>query len=180
MAAVEARTVSGRTVVVWGLALTAVVVIGGAVAGPPLRDRVRQEQRPRTLREPIATGTLAGSVWEAVVHFDGADNCVELRYREQVVDRSCAEPDAGRPLQDVRIASPGEGVQVVMGVTAETVPRVRVEPRGARAIELAVEAADLGFPVGFFATELPAGGDVDRVVAVDARDVELGVAQPGG
>ncbi len=176
----EGRTLSGRALVVVGVAAAVVFGVGGAAVAPALQERVRQEQHPRTLREPIDSGTLDGQVWEAVARFDGSDNCVELRYRAEVVERACAAADTGEPLQGVRGVALGDDLVVLIGVAAESVGEVVVEPTAGAPVTAPVRADELGFPVGFFATELPAGTKPDRVVALDADGDEIAAVRPGG
>jgi hypothetical protein len=146
------RTVSGRSLVIGALVVTAAVTAAALVFGPGLRDKVLQEQRPRTLREPIATGTYDGEVWEAVGRFDGTANCVELRYVGKVLDRAC---DSG-PHQVVT-QLPSDGPTIVYGVAPEDRETMAVPLEGADDLSLPVQAGELGFPVGFWAGEVPAG-----------------------
>ena len=152
MDAPEPRTVSGRKLVVISLAVIAVITLVGVVYGPSLREDVRQDTRPRTLREPVATGTYDGQVWETVVRFDGTANCVELRYRSEVLDRAC---DTGPQSQATRIGD--DGPTVAYGVAPEGVEDFDVELADGTSVNVPVRAGELGFPVGFWSAELPEG-----------------------
>ena len=149
------RTVSGRWMIVWLLALVTVVTAAAVALGPGLRERVLQEERPRTLREPIATGMYDGHPWEAGGRYDGTANCVELRYRSDVLGRAC---DTGPALQTTRVGS--DGPTVAYGTAAETATRMRLTLDDGRTVDAAVGAGDLGFPVGLWAAEVPAGSTV--------------------
>ena len=153
------RTVSGRALIVVSLIVIAVIIAVGLIFGPTLRDEVRQTQVPRTLREPIATGTWGGEVWEAVGRFDGEANCVELRFRGKVHAKAC---DTGPRAMVAEV--PGQG-RVAMGVAPEERQEVTVRLVGADDVSVPVVAGDLGFPVGFWAVEVPAGatGDYEKV-----------------
>lgn len=155
-------TVSGRKLVTIGLAVTAVVIAAGLIWGPSLREQVRQETGPRTLREPVASGTYEGQVWEAVGRYDGTGNCVELRYKDQVVDRAC---DIGPTQAQSKL--PPEGPVVVYGVAAEEQTSVTLVLDDGTEVEAPAVAGDLGFPVSFWATALPDGRHVDRTDAQD-------------
>lgn len=147
------RTVSGRAIVAGGLVVVAIVTAIGVLFGPGLREQVRQEQRPRTLREPIASGTAGGQVWEAVGRYDGTANCVELRHGGEVVDRAC---DTGPQLQTTTL----DGVTVVYGVAPESTPDKNLLLDNGQTLVTPVVAGELGFPVGFWAVELPEGTEV--------------------
>lgn len=152
------RTISGRSLVVWGLAVAVVVTAISIVFGPGLREQVRQEQGPRTLREPVATGTYEGQVWEAVGRFDGTANCVELRYLGDVLGRAC---DAGEPPQTTT-ALADDGPQVAYGIAAEDAAQVTLTLDDGATVTAPVRAGELGFPVGFWAAELPPGASVSE------------------
>ena len=147
------RSVSGRKLVTVALVVIVLVTAASAVFGPALRDRVRDEQRPRTLREPIATGEHQGQVWEAVGRFDGEANCVELRYAGEVLDRAC---DAGAPRMRATKLADG-GPTVAYGVAPDGAEDYDVPLAGGDTVNVPVAAGDLGFPVGFWATLLPEG-----------------------
>lgn len=137
---------------VGGLIVTALVVAGGVVLGPPLREDVRQTDVPRTLREPVAAGQHDGQVWEAVGRYDGAANCVELRFGGETLHRAC---DAGD-----RVASrqlPPDGPAIAYGVAPDDQTDVTVVLDDGEEITTATVAGDLGFPVSFWAVELPVG-----------------------
>lgn len=158
------RTFSGTKLVVIGLAFAFLVVGTGVVFGPSLRDRVRQETHPRTLREPIADGRSAtGEPWEAVARYDGADNCVELRFAGGVLDRACDVP-GDEPVRDITVTQVPDGPLVGYGVADEDVAAVNVVLEAGTTITVPVKAGELGFPVGFWATELPAGERIYEVV----------------
>jgi hypothetical protein len=156
------RTISGRALVVAGMTVTVLVVLGGVFLGPPLRDDVRQLDVPRTLREPIATGQHQGQVWEAVGRYDGAANCVELRYQSETVHRAC---DTGDRAASRRLGP--DGPTIAYGVAPETQPRATVTLDNGEQIVTPVVAGDLGFPVGFWAVELPSGRGM-RTVDVES------------
>lgn len=150
------RTVSGRALVVGGLLVAALVTGASIVFGPALREDVRQEQSPRTLREPIATGTHGGDVWEAIGRYDGTANCVELRFRTRVLGRAC---DAGEePLRTTTL--PDGGPAIAYGIAAETATETTLELDDGSTVSTPVRAGDLGFPVGFWAVQLPPGTQV--------------------
>lgn len=151
------RTVAGRTLVVVGLIVALVVTAASILFGPALRDQVRQEQAPRTLREPVATGLHQGQPWEAVGRFDGVANCVQLRYLSKILDQAC---DTG-PRQLVTTL-PDDGPTIAYGVAPETERSHRVALDNGDVVEAPVTAGDLGFPVGFWATEIPAGTTLER------------------
>lgn len=159
-------TVSGRKLVTIGLAVTAVVIAASLVFGPSLREQVRQETAPRTLREPVASGTYDGQVWEAVGRYDGTGNCVELRFADQVVDRAC---DIG-PAQG-QSQLPPDGPVVVYGVAAEDQTRVTLVLDDGTELAAPAVAGELGFPVSFWAVALPPGRQVDET---DARPAQIG------
>lgn len=147
------RSISGRALVVGALVIVLIITAAAVIFGPALRDAVRQEQHPRTLREPIAAGQHDGQVWEAVGHFDGTANCVELRFRGDVLDRAC---DTGTA--DVAAtALPDGGPTVAYGIAAEDAAQQQVELDSGEVITTPVVAGDLGFPVGFWAVKLPEG-----------------------
>ena len=147
------RSVSGRTLVVVALVVILLVTAFSAIFGPALREQVRNEQRPRTLREPIASGEYNGQIWEAVGHFDGTANCVELRYLGKVLDRAC---DTGaQPVLATALA--GSGPTVAYGIAPEDADTYEVQLDNGDEISVPVMAGDLGFPVGFWAVQLPAG-----------------------
>lgn len=146
------RTVSGRLLIVVGLTVTALVTAASVVWGPGLRDQVRQEQSPRTLREPIATGSYAGGVWEAVGRFDGRANCVELRLGSDILDRAC---DQGPAVKST--ALPDGGPTVAYGVAPEDATQIDVPLTNGEQVTAEVVAGELGFPVSFWAVEIPAG-----------------------
>ena len=149
----DERSVSGRKLVVGAMIAVVLVTAVSVVFGPALRDRVRDEQRPRTLRDPIATGEHGGQVWEAVGRFDGQVNCVELRYAGEVLDRAC-DKDAPRM---TATPIPNGGPTVVYGVAPDNTEDFDVPLEGGGAFNVPVAAGDLGFPVGFWATLLPEG-----------------------
>ena len=159
MEATTERSVSGRRLVLVSLAVIAAVLAAGIVLGPSLRQQVLQEERPRTLREPIATGQHDGQVWEAVGRFDGTANCVELRFRGDVLDRAC---DAGAPQTQVTTL-PDDGPTVVYGIAPETADEHAVALDNGEEMAVPVRAGELGFPVGFWAALVPEG----RTVADD-------------
>lgn len=162
------RSVSGRALVVAGLALVALLLLATAVFGPMLQRQVRQETRPRTLREPIADGRVAGETWEAVARFDGNANCVELRLGSAVVDRACGAV-AGGAVQDTQVTTLEGDATVAYGVAAEDVAAVRLQLAGGGRLSAPVKAAELGFPVGFWAVELGSGARLDSITALDGR-----------
>ena len=147
------RTVSGATLVVVGLVVAVIVTMSAIAFGPGLREEVRQEQAPRTLREPIATGTAGGEVWEAVGRYDGTANCVELRHGGETIDRAC---DTGPKLQTTTL----DEVTVVYGVAPESTPEKNLLLDNGETVVTPVVAGELGFPVGFWAVELPEGTTV--------------------
>ena len=152
------RTVSGRMLVVGGLVAALLVTAVAIVFGPGLREDVRQEQSPRTLREPIATGTHQGDVWEAVGRYDGTANCVELRFRTQVIGRSC---DVGEPPQ-MTTALPDDGPTIAYGIAEETATEATLELDNGTTVTAPVLAGELGFPVGFWAVQLPPDTTVEN------------------
>ena len=152
METVGERSVSGRTLVIAALVVMAAVTATSVVFGPGLREQVRQEQRPRTLREPIASGTHEGQIWEAVGHYDGTANCVELRYRGDVLGKAC---DAGPRV--TATALPSGGPTIAYGVAPESATQHDVRLDDGTSVTTSVTAGDLGFPVGFWAVELPPG-----------------------
>ena len=149
----DERSVSGRKLVIGALVAVALVTAVSVVFGPALRERVRDEQRPRTLRDPIATGEFEGRVWEAVGRFDGEANCVELRYAGEVLDRAC---DVGAPRMTAT-PIPGGGPTVVYGVAPDNSDDFDVPLESGDEFNVPVAAGDLGFPVGFWAALLPEG-----------------------
>jgi hypothetical protein len=152
------RSVSGRSLVIIALAFTAIILAVGVLFGPQLRQAVLQEQRPRTLREPIAAGVHDGQPWEAIGHFDGTKNCVELRYLGEALGRAC-DDDA-----HVQVTTlPQDGPTVAYGVADEEWTRVTVVLDDGEAVAAAAKAGELGFPVSFWATEIPPGTTVDEV-----------------
>ena len=163
------RTISGRALVGFALLVTVLVVLGGLFLGPPLREDVRQLDVPRTLREPIASGQHQGEVWEAVGRYDGAANCVELRYGSETLHRACDVGDrvASRDLGD-------GGPTIAYGVAPETQSTVTVLLDDGERLEAPTVAGDLGFPVSFWAVELPEGR------AMRAADVGDGSGFNGG
>ena len=147
------RSVSGRALVIAGLLFALVITATGVMLGPGLREKVRQDESPRTLREPIAAGIHAGEPWEAIGRFDGTANCVELRYLSDVLDRAC---DAGsEPIQVTDL--PDGGPTVAYGIAPEDEDTFTLDLDTGEQIDVPVRAGELGFPVGFWATELPAG-----------------------
>lgn len=158
------RTISGNWLVIVGLVVTTVFVFGSTVLGPVLREDVQQLTSPRTLREPIETGeTAAGQTWEAVAHFDGKANCLELRYGGKILDRACDDTDAGKPVRDITATHVPDGPVVAYGLAAEGVESVDVVIEAGTTISVPVKAAELGFPVGFWATALPEGESLYNV-----------------
>ncbi|MPZ73402.1 MAG: hypothetical protein GEU74_09250 [Nitriliruptorales bacterium] len=153
------RTVSGRGLIIVGLVVIAAVTVAGVVLGPGLREQVRQEQRPRTLREPVAAGSYAGHPWEAIGHYDGTKNCVELRYRGVELGQAC---DTGPPVQSTRVGA--DGPVVAYGTAPETSSEMAVSLDNGELVRAPVKAGDLGFPVGLWAAEIP--GDA-AVVATE-------------
>lgn len=158
MPTVAERTISGRALVIGAIVLTVLVVLGGVFLGPPLREDVRQLDVPRTLREPVATGQHQGQVWEAVARYDGAANCVELRYGSETLHSAC---DVGDPVAARQI--PPNGPTVAYGVAPETQPSVTVTMDNGTQVVAPTTAGDLGFPVGFWAVELPPGRSLRSV-----------------
>lgn len=150
------RSVSGRKLVTIALAIIVAVTAASVVFGPALRERVRDEQRPRTLRDPIATGEHEGQVWEAVGRFDGEANCVELRYLGEVLDRACDEGTARMTATPL----PNGGPTVAYGVAPDNTDNFDVPLEGGGTFNVPVAAGDLGFPVGFWATLLPKGEEL--------------------
>ena len=144
------RSVSGRAIVVVGLVMAAIVTATAILFGPGLREEVRQEQRPRTLREPVAAGTAGGEVWEAVGRYDGTANCVELRHGGDTIDRAC---DTGPELRSTTL----DDVTVVYGIAPESAPDQTLQLDNGETVVTPVVAGELGFPVGFWAVELPEG-----------------------
>ncbi len=147
------RTVSGRGLVIVGLVVALLVTGASIVFGPGLREDVRQEQSPRTLREPIASGTHQGDAWEAVGRYDGEANCVELRFRSDVLGRAC---DTGDPNQRTT-QLPGDGPTVAYGVASEDATRITLKLDDGTSVTAPVVAGELGFPVGFYGVNLPEG-----------------------
>ena len=158
MEAPAERSVSGRTLVIASLAFVAVIIAVSALFGPELRDAVLQEQRPRTLREPIATGIHGGQPWEAIGHFDGTANCVELQYRAKTLGRACDGDN-----RETVTTLPQGGPTVTYGVAAEDWTRITLTLDDGQTVAAAAKAGELGFPVSFWATEIPAGRAVDEV-----------------
>ena len=157
-------TFSGSKLVVIGLTFCLLVVGTGLVFGPTLRDEVRQETRPRTLREPIAEGRNAtGDAWEAVGRYDGDANCVELRLGDELLDRACDEP-GDEPVRDITVTLVPNGPAVGYGVADENIRAVNVVLEAGTTITVPVKAGELGFPVGFWATPLPDGERIYEVV----------------
>lgn len=152
MVATGERSVSGRALVVSGLVVAALITAAAVVLGPPLREDVRQEERPRTLREPVAAGEHGGETWEAVARYDGTANCVELRYRGEVLGRAC---DVGPT--EASTTLPADGPTIAYGVADETAARTEVVLSDGSTARTDVVAGDLGFPVGFWALQLPPG-----------------------
>ena len=152
METVRERTISGRRLVGWGLGITLLVVLAGVFLGPPLREDVRQTQVPRTLREPIADGIYQGQIWEVVGRYDGTGNCAELRYRGETLHRAC---DIGDQVANRQI--PPDGPVVAYGVAPEEQSAVTLTLDDGATLEVPTAAGDLGFPVAFWAVELPAG-----------------------
>ena len=146
------RTISGRTLVAVALGVTVVVVLAGVLLGPPLREDVLQLDVPRTLREPIAAGQHDGRAWEAVGRYDGSANCVELRYGSRTLHRAC---DTGDRAASRQLAA--DGPTVAYGVAPETQTSVTVTLDDGSDIVTPAAAGDLGFPVAFWAVELPPG-----------------------
>src|SRR5688572_19544718 len=148
MDATAERTVSGRALVVAGLIVAVLTTAVAVVFGPALRDAVRQEQSPRTLREPVAIGSAGGTAWEAVGRFDGTANCVELRANNEILDRAC---DTGPTVQTTELG----GRTIAYGVAAEDATEKALALDNGDEITVAVHAGELGFPVGFWAVQLP-------------------------
>ena len=164
MAEAAERTVSGRTLVAGAGVLLAILLLIEVLFGPTLVDQVRQEQRPRTLREPVAAGEVAGQPWEAVGRFDGTANCVELRYGEAVLDRACTPGGQGEDgVGAVMTTTVPEGPTVVYGTAGEDLPAVEVRLDDGTTLQARVQAGDLGFPVGFWALPVPDGAGVRAV-----------------
>ena len=147
------RSVSGRKLVVGALIVIVAVTAVSVIFGPALRERVRDEQRPRTLREPVATGEHQGQVWEAVGRYDGEANCVELRYAGETLDRAC---DTGAPTMTATTL-PNGGPTVAYGVAPDGTDDFDVPLGSGEDLNVPVAAGDLGFPVGFWAVQLPSG-----------------------
>lgn len=147
------RSVSGRALVITGLVVVAIVTAVGAVFGPGLRQQVLQEDRPRTLREPVAAGEHNGQVWEVVGRYDGAANCAQLRFDGEDLDRAC---DTGAPAVTATTLPDG-GPTIAYGIAAEDASEHTVVLNDGEEISAPVVAGDLGFPVGFWAVELPDG-----------------------
>lgn len=152
------RTLSGRALVIGAAVVTVLVVAGGVFLGPPLREEVRQLDVPRTLREPVATGEYRGEVWEAVGRYDGTANCVELRLQAETLHRACDTGDRAAARQ-----LPPDGPIVAYGVAPEGQPSVTVTLDNGEEVVTPAVAGDLGFPVGFWAVELPAGRSLQSV-----------------
>ena len=149
---VRERTISGTTLVVAALVVTVAVTGISLLLGPALREDVRQVTSPRTLREPVATGSYGGRTWEAVGRYDGSANCVELRLDGQVLERAC---DAGDRMLSTAISP--DGPIVAYGVAPETQTAVTVTLDDQSEVSVPTAAGDLGFPVSFWAVELPPG-----------------------
>ncbi|MDQ3537622.1 MAG: hypothetical protein M3415_02305 [Actinomycetota bacterium] len=165
MAEPAERTVSGRALVTGAGVLLAVALLAQALFGPSLVEQVRQEQRPRTLREPIAAGEAAGQPWEAVGRFDGTANCLELRYRDAVLDRACTPAGLREEgVGQVRTTTvPEGGPTVVYGTAGEGMAAVDVQLDDGTTLRTPVRAGELGFPVGFWAVPVPDGAGVRAV-----------------
>ena len=144
--------------VVAGLVVTVLVVLSALVLGPALREDVRQLDAPRTLREPIASGEYDGGVWEAVGRYDGSANCVELRYEAETLHRAC---DVGDQAATRRIGA--DGPTIAYGVVPEEQPSVTVTLDDGQELVTPAVAGELGFPVGFWAVELPPGRSMRSV-----------------
>ncbi len=156
---------SGRALIIGAGLLVGVLVLIQALFGPSLVNQVRQEQRPRTLREPIAAGEAAGQPWEAVARFDGIANCVELRYRDTALDSACTPAGQGEDgVGQVQTTTvPEGGPTVVYGTAGEGLPSVEVRLDDGTTLRTPVQAGDLGFPVGFWAVPVPDGAGVRAV-----------------
>jgi len=165
MAEARERTVSGRALIMGAGLLVGVLVGVQALFGPGLVDQVRQEQRPRTLREPIAAGQVAGQPWEAVARYDGTANCVELRYRDATLDSACSPAGQGEDgVGQVQTTTvPEGGPTVVYGTAGEQLPEVEVRLDDGTTLRTPVRAGNLGFPVGFWAVPVPEGTGVRAV-----------------
>ena len=162
MEAPAPRSVSGRTLVIGSLAFVAVVIAVSVLFGPQLREAVLQEQRPRTLREPIATGLHEGQPWEAIGHYDGTANCVELRFRAKTLGKACDGDDR------VSVTTlPDGGPTVAFGVADETWTQVTLTLDDGEDLVTQAKAGELGFPVSFWAAEIPQGSTVDEVTRAD-------------
>lgn len=148
------RTLSGRALVGGGLTVAVLVTLVSLIFGPALQEDVRQEQRPRTLREPIAAGTAGTQDWEAIGRFDGTANCVELRTEGEVVDRAC---DTGPTTAMTEL----NGAIIAYGVAPEDATSKTVSLDDGKQLTVPVSAGELGFPVGFWAVQLPAGRSLD-------------------
>lgn len=151
----QESTVSGRVLVIVGVVVAVMTVVASFAWGPGLREEVRQSTQPRTLREPIASGRHDGQIWEAVGRYDGEANCIELRFRSEVLDRAC---DRANPLQQTPL--PADGPVVAYGVAGERQPSVTVTLDDGTSLQTPTRAGDLGFPVSFWGLELPPGTTV--------------------
>jgi hypothetical protein len=173
------RPPSGSVLVILGVLIVAGYTAVQALWGPTLRQQVLEQRSPRTLREPVGTGEAASFAWEAIGRFDGARDCVTVRFAGNASAPACQGEDVAIPVQSVALHPLGEGLPtVVYGAVSKGTERVRVDLVSGSPIQTVPSGSQYGFAVDLYGVAVPPGTTVQRVVALDAQGRELGTAAP--
>jgi hypothetical protein len=169
------RPPTGTILVLVGVVLVAAYTAAQVAFGPALRQQVLEQRSPRTLREPVGTGEAGGYAWEAIGRFDGARDCVTVRFAGAASPPACQGEEVGAAVQSVALYPLGEGLPtVVYGAVSKITERVRVSLAGPTMIDTVPSGSQFGFTVDLYGVAVPPDATVERVVALDAGGRELG------
>lgn len=135
----------------------------------------------------VSSIVVEGEEWHIVAGVSGeGDFCSGLRHRE-MTSFGCSD---GLPLeprevltaalpQDMRGRRAGEVLppwepRFIYGMATKDVATVRIELRSGGRAEAPVTRSDAGLPMSFYMVALPAGAEIEAVVALDTAGREIG------
>lgn len=166
------RSFSGTAFVV-ACALAAVAFVAFLVLVSPVLLARTQAAAPPPAPQQVG----AGQQWTATaVEADPDEACLELRGRRAEPARLCTGP-RGEAVRAAGVVRAGPA-RVAYGIVDARTTTVRLDFGPAGSARAAPAYVDFGFPLGFFAVELPAGADLAGVEALDRDGERRGVAGP--
>jgi hypothetical protein len=160
------RTVSGKAIALGFVAVGVAVVLSVLLISPGLQRQA--DDLLGAERDVLDVGELEGVGWVVASEFDDGPACVVTEFEGREAARACA----GGPLGDMAVAAPGDGAYLFTGTTAPDVPQVRVELSDGQAPLPRVHRPGAS-SAGYYATTVPAGVAVERVVGLDLDEHEL-------